>query len=144
MIVIGVGAESLRQVTLRRQKWIPQTGTVVHDTVMISIDEMYLPRISKGLKATTSLNDEEFRLRITYIYPWINNGIFRVAMSFDGETPKIPAERSLRLRILLSEPSKELLLPMGDFYARTRGKWIFVVRGSRAIKREIKLGRKMG
>jgi len=53
---------------------------------------------------------------------------------------------SLRLRIELGQPSEELLLPVGGFYKDTGGNWVFVVEdnGTRAVKRDIKLGRKMG
>jgi HlyD family secretion protein len=33
---------------------------------------------------------------------------------------------------------------MGGFYKDTGGNWVFVVDGGRAVRRDIKLGRKMG
>jgi len=51
----------------------------------------------------------------------------------------------LRLRIELGQSSEELLLPMGGFYKDTGGNWVFILDGdNRAIRRDIKLGRKMG
>jgi HlyD family secretion protein len=40
--------------------------------------------------------------------------------------------------------SEELLLPVGGFYKDSGGNWVFVVEpgGDRAIRRDIKLGRK--
>ena len=128
-------------------EWIPQTGTVNRDTldgvkVVVPIDEFYLPKISKGLKAIASFDKKEFQLRITYIYPEIHNGTFQVAMNFVGKQPEISTGKDLRLKILLSEPAHRLLLPQGNFYSDTQGEWIFVVQDNRAIKRAIKLGRK--
>ncbi len=113
--------------------------------VRVPIDELYLPRISTGLHATTSFAGRDYSLVITYIYPNIQNGRFEVDMDFDGETPDgIRRGQSLRLRIELGQSSEELLLPVGGFYKDTGGNWVFVVEegGGRAVRRDIKLGRK--
>lgn len=113
--------------------------------VRVPIDELYLPRISQGLKATTDFNNKTYNLVITYIYPNIVGGRFEVDMDFDGETPQgIRRGQSLRLRIELGQSSEGLLLPVGGFYKDTGGNWVFVVDpdGKRAVKRDIKLGRK--
>ncbi|MEQ9414032.1 MAG: efflux RND transporter periplasmic adaptor subunit, partial [Cyclobacteriaceae bacterium] len=113
--------------------------------VRVPIDELYLPRISTGLHATTPFAGKDYSLVITYIYPTITNGRFEVDMDFDGDTPDgIRRGQSMRLRIELGQSSEELLLPVGGFYKDTGGNWVFVVEegGGRAIRRDIKLGRK--
>ncbi len=113
--------------------------------VRVPIDELYLPKISKGLSATTRFNNKEYQLIITYIYPNIINGRFEVDMEFVNETPSgIRRGQSLRMRIELGQPSEELLLPVGGFYKDTGGNWVFVVNedDSKAEKRNIRLGRK--
>jgi len=113
--------------------------------VRVPIDELYLPRISEGLHATTSFAGKDYSLVINYIYPTITNGRFEVDMDFDGETPEgIRRGQSLRLRIELGQSSEELLLPVGGFYKDTGGNWVFVLEDgeNRAIRRDIKLGRK--
>ena len=113
--------------------------------VRVPIDELYLPRISQGLKATTDFNNKTYNLVITYIYPNIVGGRFEVDMDFDGETPQgIRRGQSLRMRIELGQSSQGILLPVGGFYKDTGGNWVFVVEadGKRAVKRDIKLGRK--
>lgn len=113
--------------------------------VRVPIDELYLPRISTGLHATTPFAGKDYSLVITYIYPTITNGRFEVDMDFDGETPEgIRRGQSMRLRIELGQSSEELLLPVGGFYKDTGGNWVFVVEegGGRAVRRDIKLGRK--
>lgn len=114
--------------------------------VKVPIDELYLPRITTGLHASTTFNNKDYELEIMYIYPTILNGRFDVDMNFIGETPPgIRRGQSLRLRIELGQSSEELLLPVGGFYKDTGGNWIFVVEeGNRAVRRDIKLGRKMG
>lgn len=112
--------------------------------VRVPIDEIYLPRISQGLHATTSFAGKDYELEIIYIYPTIQAGRFEVDMNFVGETPQgIRRGQSLRLRIELGQSSEELLLPVGGFYKDTGGNWVFVLDGDgRAVKRDIKLGRK--
>ena len=112
--------------------------------VRVPIDELYLPRITTGLHASTTLNNKDFELEIAYIYPTIQNGRFEVDMNFIGANPDgIRRGQSLRLRIELGQSSEELLLPVGGFYKDTGGNWVFVLEGHhKAVKREIKLGRK--
>ena len=113
--------------------------------VKVPIDELYLPRISTGLKATAPYAGKQYELVITYIYPNITNGRFEVDMKFTGAVPEgIRRGGSLRLRIELGQSSEEMLLPVGGFYKDTGGNWVFVVSadGAKAERRNIRLGRK--
>lgn len=114
--------------------------------VKVPIDEIYLPRISTGLIATTTLNNKDYRLEITYIYPTIQNGRFEVDMNFTSGLPEgIRRGQSIRLRIGLGQTSEELLLPVGGFFKDTGGNSIFVLTSDgKAEKRPIKLGRRSG
>jgi len=121
-----------------------QVDVVGSYKLRVPIDELYLPRISTGLKATTTFNNKDYTLEITYVYPTIQNGRFDVDMHFVGDTPPgIRRGQSMRLRIELGQSSEELLLPVGGFYKDTGGNWVYVLDGEdRAVKRNIKLGRK--
>ena len=124
----------------QRLGWIDIVGSY---KVRVPIDELYLPRISEGLLAETSFNNKDYKLKITYVYPGVTNGRFEVDMNFVGEEPQgIRRGQSMRLRIQLGQSSEELLLPVGGFYKDTGGNWVYVVEGDRAVKRDIKLGRK--
>jgi HlyD family secretion protein len=124
-----------------------QVDVVGSYKVRVPIDELYAPKISVGLPASTDLAGKTYNLRITYLYPNVVNGRFEVDMEFVGDAPQdLRRGQSLRLRIELGQPSQELLLPMGGFYKDTGGNWVFIVEpgSNRAVKREVKLGRKMG
>jgi HlyD family secretion protein len=112
--------------------------------VRVPIDELYLPRISTGLHATTEFAGKSYGLVITYKYPDVVAGRFEVDMDFEGQVPDgIRRGMSLRLRIELGMSSEELLLPVGGFYKDTGGNWVFVLdNNNQAVKRDIKLGRK--
>lgn len=112
--------------------------------VRVPIDELYLPKISVGLPASTSFANKDYMLVITYIYPTIQSGRFEVDMEFQGDTPQgIRRGQSLRMRIELGQASEELLLPVGGFYKDTGGNWVFALDSdNKAVRRNIKLGRK--
>ncbi|MDH5598952.1 MAG: efflux RND transporter periplasmic adaptor subunit [Cyclobacteriaceae bacterium] len=113
--------------------------------VRVPIDELYLPRISVGLGASTRFDNEDYNLKIAYIYPTINNGRFEVDMEFIGSEPQgIRRGQSLRMKIELGQSSEQILVPVGGFYKDTGGNWIFVVSkdGKKAEKRKIRIGRK--
>lgn len=113
--------------------------------VNVPIDELYLPRISTGLRATTDLAGKQYALVIVYKYPDVVAGRFQVDMEFESDVPEgIRRGQSLRLRIELGLSSEELLLPVGGFYKDTGGNWVFVVdeATNQAVRRDIKLGRK--
>jgi HlyD family secretion protein len=48
---------------------------------------------------------------------------------------------SFGVKLNLSEKTKTKVLSKGSFYEETNGKWIFVVKGDKAERRDIKLGR---
>ncbi|NJM24869.1 MAG: HlyD family efflux transporter periplasmic adaptor subunit, partial [Bacteroidia bacterium] len=75
--------------------------------VQVPIDELYLPRISQGLKATTDFANKTYELVITYVYPTVEGGRFNVDMDFVGETPEgIRRGQSLRMKIELGQSSE--------------------------------------
>jgi len=132
-------------------EFIPQTGVLEVDTdarchnVKVQIDELYLERISPGLKATTTFNNNDYLMSVTSVYPSIADGRFEIDMNFcDGIPLRMAAGAKLRLRIELAEPSDGLLLPVGGFYKDTGGKWVYIVENGIAVRRNIKLGRKSG
>jgi HlyD family secretion protein len=114
--------------------------------VRVRIDELYLPRTEPGLKGSFRFAGEDFNLQITdKIYPTITEGRFEVDMEFVGKQAEgIKRGQSLRIRLELGSSEKALLLPMGGFYKDSGGNWVYVLEsdGSRAVRRDIKLGRK--
>ncbi len=113
--------------------------------VRVPVDELYLPRIRQGQRATAELDGKNINLAISYIYPAVNAGRFEVDMDFSDSLPRgIRSGQTLRLRIEMSDPTEAILLPTGGFFSVTGGNWIFVLEpgGQRAIRRNLRLGRK--
>ena len=110
--------------------------------LMADVDEFYLNRISEGQKGTIDFNEKTIKVQITKVIPEVKNGRFQVELNFEkNEKLDLKQGISFGVRINLSEKTKTLVLPKGSFSQETSGKWIFVVNGNKAEKREIKLGR---
>lgn len=113
--------------------------------VRVPIDELYLPRIKEGQKGTFTFNRDDYELTIEKIFPTVTDGVFQVDMHFVGEQPEnIKRGQTLRVRIQLSDLTQATLLPVGGFYQKTGGNWVYVLEddGEKAVKRNIRLNRK--
>lgn len=113
--------------------------------VRVAIDELYLPRIEVGQQGTFNYDGGTYRLEIYKKYPTVSEGNFEVDMRFIGEVPNgIRRGLSLRIRLELGSSEEAVLLATGGFFRDTGGNWVFVMNndGSRAYKRDIRLGRK--
>lgn len=112
--------------------------------VRVPIDELYLPRISQGLRGKFTLSGQEYELEISKIYPTITNGRFEVDMIFTETAPEgIRRGQSVRIRLELGQSEQSLLLPTGGFFKDTGGNWVYVLNtAGNAEKRSIRLGRK--
>ncbi|NMP15315.1 efflux RND transporter periplasmic adaptor subunit [Thalassotalea sp. Y01] len=109
------------------------------------VDEFYLERVDLGQIATITRNGTNYGLTIAKIYPQVNNGQFRIDLTFDENQPSgIRRGQSLQTKLTLGDPSHVALIPNGAFYQDTGGSWIFVVSqdGEHAVKRAVKLGRR--
>jgi HlyD family secretion protein len=112
--------------------------------VRADIDEFYIARVSKGLRATADIDGSEYKLSVDKVYPEVKDGKFEVDMEFAGKPPDgIRRGQTLQIRLQLSDRTKAMLLPRGGFYQKTGGQWVFILNssGSEAVKRSISLGR---
>lgn len=110
--------------------------------LMADVDEFYLNRIAEGQKGSIDFNEKSVEVQIAKVIPEVKNGRFQVELNFPKQE-KLDLKQgiSFGVRINLSEKTKTLVIPKGSFTQETSGKWIFVVNGTKAEKREIKLGR---
>jgi len=112
--------------------------------VRVGIDEYHLSRIATGLEGSFDFAGGTYELKITKVYPVVNNGQFQVDMEFVNEPPSgLTRGQTVRIRLELGESSKAVLLPRGGFYQTTGGNWVYKITddGSQAVKHQIKLGR---
>lgn len=108
------------------------------------IDEHYIDRVTAGLEAVFERQNESFHAVIRKVYPEVREGKFKADFKFSGEQPdNIRTGQTYYMNLQLGLPEEAVLIPRGTFYQYTGGKWIYVLSpdGSRAAKREIRIGR---
>ncbi|MCQ2119222.1 MAG: HlyD family efflux transporter periplasmic adaptor subunit [Bacteroidales bacterium] len=108
------------------------------------IDEHYIDRVVPGLSATFERQGMTFSASLRKVYPEVRDGKFKADFKFMGDLPEnIRNGQTYYLNLQLGSPEKAVLVSKGNFYQHNGGKWIYVLSkdGSRAEKREIRLGR---
>ena len=110
--------------------------------LVADVDEFYLDKIKMNQKGTVEFNGKTLGIEIVKIIKEIKSGQFQVELNF-ASTENIDLQQGLSfgVRLNLSEKTKSILLSKGSFNQETAGKWIFVVNGNSAERRNIKLGR---
>lgn len=112
--------------------------------ITASVDEYYISDIHLDLHAQMELANNRYDLKISKIFPEVNNGIFEIELQFTESKPSdIARGQTVHLRLLMGQQSEAILLKRGPFQEQTGGQWAFVISddGQHAIKREIRLGR---
>jgi HlyD family secretion protein len=110
----------------------------------VSIDEYYLGRVDLQQVATAEHGRQDLEVRVTKVYPQVNNGQFEVDMIFVDEPVGLRRGQTLQLKLTLGDNSDAMLVPNGSFYQETGGNWVFVVsaNGTEAVRRDVRLGRR--
>jgi HlyD family secretion protein len=109
------------------------------------VDEYYLDRLRQDQIATVETATTRRELRVTRVYPRVENGVFMVDLAFAGVMPGdlLPGQ-TLQGKIALGDDARTLVLPAGPFLQHTGGNWVFVISddGRSAVRRPIKIGRR--
>lgn len=110
--------------------------------LLADIDEFYLPKVSQGQNGTVDFNGKELKISVAKVIPEIKGGRFQAELNFtDAEKVDLKQGLTFAVRLTLSEKTKSTVLSKGSFFQETAGKWIFVVNGDKAEKREIEISR---
>ena len=111
--------------------------------IRTSLSEYYVERISVGLPATITQKKDTFDLQISRVVPEVRDRKFDTDLTFTSTTPdNIRLGKSYRVRVELGQPEPAVIIPRGDFYQKTGGKWIYRLDADGIARRvEIKLGR---
>jgi len=106
------------------------------------VDEFYLEKVREGLKGQVEFQGQNLEVLVTKVIPEVKSGHFTVELAFvSKEKITLQDGLSFGVKLVLSEKNKTLVLQKGSFNQETAGKWIFVVNGKKAVRRNIKLGR---
>lgn len=110
--------------------------------LVAKVDEYYINKLTNGIKGTLDNNGKEYEVIITKILPEVKDGQFSVELNFiDAKIENLKIGMTFGVKLKLSADTQSMMIPKGNFYKDTNGKWIFVVKGNKAEKRNISLGR---
>ena len=112
--------------------------------VRTQLSEYYVERINAGLPAMILQKKDTIPMRISRVMPEVKDRMFEADLVFLGHTPdNIRLGKSYRVKIELGQPESALIIPRGDFYQHTGGKWIFRIdpETGTARRTEIEIGR---
>lgn len=123
---------------------IGQINVLTNYKVEAFIDEHYIDRIKRGLKASVERNSKKYNMKIRKVYPEVRKGQFKVDLVFVDNKPKqIRTGQTYHINLQLGESASAILIQRGNFFENTGGQWIYVLdkSGDYAYKRPIKLGK---
>ena len=112
--------------------------------VRASLSEYYIDRVTTGLPARIAQQDRTFPLRISRVVPEVKDRQFACDLLFTADKPSnLRLGKSFRVQIELGKPEKALVIPHGDFYQHTAGRWIYRLApdGRTAHRTPIEIGR---
>ncbi len=105
-------------------------------------DEYYINKLTAGIKGTLDNNGKEYEVIITKILPEVKEGQFSIELNFiEVKAENLKIGMTFGVKLKLSADTQSLMIPKGNFSKDTNGKWIFTVKGNKAEKRNISLGR---
>jgi HlyD family secretion protein len=108
------------------------------------VDEFYLGRVRDGQAAAVRINDTDWTLHVTRVYPQVKNGTFLVDLAFGSDQPAgvLPGQ-AVQGKLALGSDSQALVLAAGAFLERSGGDWVFVLANDdTARRRRIRIGRR--
>ena len=112
--------------------------------VEAKIDEHYVERIHPGLSAGFEREGKKYGLRMTKVYPEVQDGQFRTDLHFIADRPaNIRSGQTYHLDLQLGDPTETVLIPRGSFYQTSGGEYVYVLdeNGKTAHRRQVRLGR---
>ena len=112
--------------------------------VRASLSEYYIDRLSAGLPAAVSYQGHQYPLRVQKVVPEVKDRVFDVDLVFTGPLPaNVRVGKSYRVQIELGQPEAAIIIPRGDFYQVTGGRWIYRLTddGRRAVRVPMEIGR---
>ena len=112
--------------------------------VKASLSEYYIDRITTGLPASISYQGRKFPMRISRVVPEVKERTFTVELVFTEEKPEnARVGKSYHIQIELGKPEKALVIPRGDFYSYSGGRYVYKLNaaGTTAVRTPITIGR---
>ena len=123
---------------------IAEIKVLTNYKVQTSLNEYYIDRITSGLPGSIRYQGQTFPLHISRVVPEVHNRAFDIELLFENDRPaNIRVGKSYLVKIELGSAEEALIIPRGDFYQYTGGRWIYKLdkSGTRAVQTPITIGR---
>ncbi len=106
-----------------------------------SISDVYADELSNGMEVIVRINKTDLRGRITNIYPAVDNGIITFMVQLDQPSHEL-LRSNLRVEVFVvtSFVDQVVRVENGPFYNGSMDQKVFVVEGSKAVRRNVELG----
>ncbi|WP_407497268.1 efflux RND transporter periplasmic adaptor subunit [Elizabethkingia anophelis] len=110
--------------------------------LVAKIDEYYINKLHAGIKGTLESNGKEYNVIVSKVLPEVVQGQFSAELNFaDNNKPDdLKIGMTFGVKLKLSADTQSLMIPKGNFFKDTNGKWIFVTENGKAVRKNISLG----
>lgn len=108
------------------------------------LNEYYIDRVTTGLPASVVYEGKRFPLKVSRVVPEVRDRSFDVDLVFTDDMPEnVRVGKSFRVQIELGQPEEAVVVPRGDFFQATGGRWIYRLDrdGTRAVRVPVTIGR---
>ncbi|HEY4212761.1 MAG TPA: HlyD family efflux transporter periplasmic adaptor subunit [Steroidobacteraceae bacterium] len=112
--------------------------------VRVKIDQFYIARVQVGGTGRINLDDKNWDVKVTKIYPEVKNSAFEADVVFTGDVPQsLKRGQSLTVELTFGSPSQTLTVAKGGFFQQTGGRWVYLISddGASARKVDVRMGR---
>ena len=110
--------------------------------LVAKIDEYYINKLQVGIKGILESNGENYDVIVSKVLPEVTQGQFLAELTFVDKKPdNLKIGMTFGVKLKLSADTQSVMIPKGNFFKDTSGKWIFVVDGNTAVRKNITVGR---
>ncbi|CAM3639826.1 efflux RND transporter periplasmic adaptor subunit [Elizabethkingia occulta] len=111
--------------------------------LVAKIDEYYINKLHAGIKGTLESNGKEYNVIVSKVLPEVVQGQFSAELNFaeNNKPDDLKIGMTFGVKLKLSADTQSLMIPKGNFFKDTNGKWIFVAEKGKAVRKNISLGR---
>jgi len=112
--------------------------------VRVKIDQFYIARVQVGTTGRIELDDRNWDVKVTKIYPEVKSSAFEADVVFTGAAPdSLKRGQTLTVELTFGSPTQTLTVAKGGFFQQTAGRWVYLIspEGRTARRVDVRLGR---
>lgn len=127
--------------TVPRGEVIARISDLDSFRVEAMVSDVHAPKLRPGLPVRVKVGGEDLPGRLGQIYPTIENGAVKLAVDLDDSRhPRLRNNLNVDVLIVIDSRAGALRVPRGPFSQNGADGQVFVVRGDRAVRRDVRFG----